>query len=397
MNASLVLASTSPRRAALLREAGIAFVPIDPLVSDAHEEELADGWRAVGLAPADVARRLAVAKALAAARRAPAGARAILAADTVVVIDGRTLGKPRDLGDARAMIALLAGKTHEVSTGVALLDLASGTLAAEVETSRVSFRAIDEAVLERFLASGTWAGKAGAYGVQDEAAAPLVARVEGSKTNVVGLPIERVRPLLARVAVALLPLLLLIGLTGCPESQKTAAPEPRREGVNPITSATPAPAPAAPPETAAVGTKEPFVPGPEEGLPSSGLPEMTLEIKGKKISVELALTEDSRRLGLMHRDTMEDDHGMLFVFPARDKKFRSFWMHNTRLPLSIAYIRDDGTIINVEEMKAYDESSIFSKEPARLALEMNKGWYHIHGVVAGDKVGGLGDVLSRGE
>ena len=397
MNASLVLASTSPRRAALLREAGIAFVPIDPLVSDAHEEELADGWRRVGFAPADVARRLAVAKVFAAARRAPVGARAILAADTVVAIEGRSLGKPRDLVDARAMIELLAGKTHEVSTGIALLDLASGTLAAEVETSRVSFRAIDEAVLERFLASGTWAGKAGAYGVQDEAAAPLVACVEGSKTNVVGLPIERVRPLLARVAVALLPFLLVIGLTGCPESQKAGGPDPRPADVNSITSDTPvvplpAPAPVAP-----VGTKEPFVPGTEEGLPSSGLPELALEIKGKKISVELAATPDSRRLGLMHRDSMGDDHGMLFVFPASDKKFRSFWMHNTRLPLSIAYIRDDGTIINVEEMKALDEHSIWSHEPARLALEMNKGWFHVHGIVAGDKVAGLGDVLSRGE
>jgi septum formation protein len=386
----IVLASTSPRRAALLAEAGIAFEALDPGVKDDHEEELARRWRALG--PAAVARRLAIAKALAAAKKmskqppALLGGR-VLAADTVVALGETTLGKPRDEGDARAMIELLAGKTHEVTTGVALLDLATGKLEAESETTRVAFNAMDAKNLDRFLASGTWAGKAGAYGVQDEAARPLVASVDGSRSNVVGLPIERVRALLGRVAVLLL---LALVLAGCPKDVKNVS-NTTENGNGDVAQV--------PSSVASESTNEPFVPDVNDGLPSTGLPEVRLTIKGTPVTVELAVTEAERRLGLMNRDGMADDRGMLFVYPELEKTTHNFWMKNTRIPLSLAYILDDGTIVNVEDMEAFDTTTKHpSKDRVRLALELNKGWFKIHGVRSGDRVEGITpEILARGE
>ena len=99
----------------------------------------------------------------------------------------------------------------------------------------------------------------------------------------------------------------------------------------------------------------------------------------------------------MHRPEEDDDHGIFFVFPETDKNFRSFWMHNTILPLSIAYIRDNGVIVNVEDMEPQTDDSHWSKEKVRLALEMNKGWFKIHGIDAGSKIEGVEAVLPRGE
>ncbi len=389
--APIILASTSPRRAALLAEAGIAFEPLDPGIGDASEEELAARWRALGIAPGAVAKRLAVAKALAAAPKKKTGL--VLAADTVVALEDRTLGKPRDRADARVMIELLAGKTHEVTTGFALLDLATGRLEADSETSRVSFKKIDEATLEGFLASGTWAGKAGAYGVQDEAARLLVAGVEGSRSNVVGLPVERVRALLARVALALV---ATCALAGCPgktgSGLKTA---PFDDGL--ITTAVTTPKIDVKPSDP--DPNEPFVPGVDEGQPSHGLPEMTLTIGDKKITVELATTDPERHVGLMNRDSMPEDHGMLFVFSEEGRVVHNFWMKNTRLPLSIAYLLDDGTIRTLDDMEPLDlRTKHQSGEPCRLALELNKGWFKIHGVRPGDKVQGITpELLATGE
>jgi septum formation protein len=391
---TLILASTSPRRAALLAEAGIAFEPLDPGIGDASEEELTARWRALGIAPGAVAKRLAVAKALAAAGKRDSGL--VLAADTVVALDDRALGKPRDRADARAMIELLAGRTHQVTTGFALLDLATGRLEADSETSRVSFKKIDGATLEGFLASGTWAGKAGAYGVQDEAARPLVAAVEGSRSNVVGLPVERVRALLARVAVALLATCLLAGCPG--NSGPTGAqPNPNNPGPVPITSFVPIPKIDVKPSEP--DPNEPFVPGVDDGQPSHGLPEMTLTIGDKKVTVELATTPEERELGLMNRDSMPEDKGMLFVFSEHGRVVHNFWMKNTRLPLSIAYLLDDGTIRTLDDMDPLDMKTRHeSGEPCRLALELNKGWFKIHGVRPGDKIQGITpELLATGE
>lgn len=409
----LALASTSPRRRALLEEAGIAFVAVDPGLSDAREEELARAWTAAGFAPAQIAQHLAVAKAMAAERRVPPGTTRVLAADTVVVLGDEALGKPRDAADARAMIERLSGKTHEVVTGVALLDLPTGKLEVGSESTRVRFRSLDAKALDAFLASGAWAGKAGGYGVQDDAAAPLVERVEGSRSNVIGLPLERVQALLAtfgkaaaagKTATVVGLALALSLLTGCPETKSgslVASPTPGSGPpvVTPPRDPAQSPPPATQPTPSPGGgqVKVPFVPRIDEGLPQSGLPERTLEIGGRKVTVELATTDAQRHVGLMWRTSMPDDHGMLFVYPEDDKRFHSFWMKNTKIGLTAAFLADDGSIVNLEDMEPDTEASHPAHAPVRLVLEMNHGWFKIHGIEPKAVVKGAAEALSLGE
>lgn len=191
----LLLASTSPRRARLLGEAGIAFRAVSPGVGDADEEELERDLCAQGLGPAQVVERLALAKLCAGLRLARPGER-VLSADTTVALGPRLLGKAQDEALARATLELLRGRAHEVHSGVALAD-AEGRVQSGVATSTVVFREFTSAELDAFLASGVWRGKAGAYGVQDPESAPLVEEVRGSRSNVIGLPLELVQELLA--------------------------------------------------------------------------------------------------------------------------------------------------------------------------------------------------------
>jgi septum formation protein len=181
--APLVLASASPRRAALLAADGIAFRVVVPEVDETPPP---------GVGPAEVARRLALAKALAVAARESAAA-LVLAADTIVVApSGDLLGKARDDAEAEAMHACLAGRPHEVVTGVALHDAPLGRTRLAAVRSVVIMK--DARALAAYRATGLWRGKAGAYGIQDRPSP--VAAVEGSETNVVGLPMEAVRALL---------------------------------------------------------------------------------------------------------------------------------------------------------------------------------------------------------
>ena len=194
MSPPLLLASTSPRRSALLREAGVAFEVLDPGVSDASEALLLRGAQARGLSAAACVEELAIAKLLAGLRHARPG-QPVLAADTTVALGDAALGKAPDRAAAAAMLGRLRGTRHAVHTGVALVD-AQGRLRRGVATTEVEFREFGEDELETFLASEAWRGKAGAYGVQDPESAPLVAAVEGSRSNVIGLPLELVRELL---------------------------------------------------------------------------------------------------------------------------------------------------------------------------------------------------------
>jgi septum formation protein len=174
----LLLASASPRRAELLAAAGISF---ETLAVDLDEAVLP------GEAPEAHVRRLAEAKARAAlARRASA---LVLGADTVVVLDGRILGKPRDAGDARAMLEALAGRDHQVLTGVALVSAEAS--AFEVAHTRVWFAPMTAPEIDDYIRSGEPMDKAGAYGIQG-LASRYVERIEGSYTNVVGLPVALV-------------------------------------------------------------------------------------------------------------------------------------------------------------------------------------------------------------
>jgi septum formation protein len=180
----LILASSSPRRRALLEEAGYDF-EVDPShVDEPDPDPNAD--------PALYAADLAWRKAAAVARRRRDGL--ILAADTVGAVDGHILNKPLDRADAERMIRLQEGRDSDVLTAVVLYHAGRSEWAGAVEASVVRFRALTEAEREAFLDSGRWRGKAGAYGVQDND--PFVSVASGSFSNVVGLPMERLEALL---------------------------------------------------------------------------------------------------------------------------------------------------------------------------------------------------------
>ena len=181
----LVLASASPRRAELLRAAGMAF---DVRVADVDETQ------SVGETPDAYVERLAIAKAVAIADQAEP--RAVLGADTTVVVDGVVLGKPIHASDATRMLRLLSGRTHLVLTGVALIAPAVAGQAtrprrARVCTTRVTFAPLCEAELAWYVASGEPMDKAGAYAIQG-LASRFVTRIDGSYSNVVGLPVSHV-------------------------------------------------------------------------------------------------------------------------------------------------------------------------------------------------------------
>ena len=114
---------------------------------------------------------------------------------------------------------------------------------------------------------------------------------------------------------------------------------------------------------------------------------------GIPIDAEVASTPLKRSLGLMYRDSLGPDQGMLFCFP--DCEPRSFWMKNTDIPLSIAYADDAGVITNIEDMHPHDLKSARSSAPATYALEMVQGWFEKNGVAPGDKIGGQDVKRSR--
>jgi septum formation protein len=173
----LVLASQSPRRAEILRQAGILFTV---RVADVDESVLG------GESPADYVRRLAAAKAHGVEA---ADGETVLGADTTVVIDGEILGKPVDAADARRMLARLSGRRHEVLTGICLRRGAEA--ACDYEATGVVFTALSEAEIDEYVASGEPMDKAGAYAIQG-LASKFVERIEGDYFNVMGLPVAMV-------------------------------------------------------------------------------------------------------------------------------------------------------------------------------------------------------------
>jgi len=181
---ALILASASPRRVALLAQIGIVPDAVDP--ADLDETPLA------GELPAPHALRLAAAKAAAVATRHP-GAR-VLAADTVVAVGRRILPKAGDAAAARACLNLLSGRRHRVFTGVALI--ADGRLRTRLSSSVVVFKRLSHDEIDRYLAGGEWAGKAGGYALQGRAAV-FVRALSGSWSGVVGLPLFETAALLA--------------------------------------------------------------------------------------------------------------------------------------------------------------------------------------------------------
>lgn len=183
----IVLASASPRRAELLASAGIRFAVIPSRII---EERLA------GEPPDVFVRRLAAAKARDVAAGRTEGF--VLAADTDVVLDGEVLGKPRDAGDARTMLEQLSGRVHDVVTGFEVYDVPGRRADGRVVRTRVEFAALTRAEVDAYVATGEPMGKAGGYAIQGRAAG-MIRRIEGSYTNVVGLPLREVLETLARM------------------------------------------------------------------------------------------------------------------------------------------------------------------------------------------------------
>ena len=112
-----------------------------------------------------------------------------------------------------------------------------------------------------------------------------------------------------------------------------------------------------------------------------------VKVGNQSLKVELAITEPQRMQGLMYREKLGPNDGMLFVFDAPE--YQSMWMKNTLVPLSVAFIAPDGTILNVEDMEPQTENPHISAGPALYALEMNKGWFASHSLKPGDKATGL--------
>lgn len=123
------------------------------------------------------------------------------------------------------------------------------------------------------------------------------------------------------------------------------------------------------------------------GVPGARLEVEPLVVGNQRITAEIAVTARDRSHGLMHRESMPDDHGMLFVFP--EERILTFWMKDTPLPLSIAFADAGGRIVRIEDMEPNSRDVVSSGVPARYALEMNRGWFERHGVYPGDAIAGI--------
>lgn len=176
----LILASSSPRRAEILRDAGIAFTVMSSAV---------DETPIPGESPNEHVHRLAFAKAELVAARS-VGPAIVIGADTVVALDGQIIGKPRSTEDARRTLGLLSSRTHSVVTGVMLICLPNAERRGFVETTQVTFSELSRDEISRYLATDEPYDKAGSYAIQGRAGR-YIPRVEGCYFNVVGMPLAR--------------------------------------------------------------------------------------------------------------------------------------------------------------------------------------------------------------
>lgn len=198
MNGSLVLASTSARRCALLSAAGFNAVPVAPLTDDgtlivradhAAEECCALAWFKGAQIMNDRERLKA---------HAP-DARVILSADTVCVLNGRVMGKPRDAEHARSMLESTRDQTQRVVTGVCLIGIAEKSRAMFADSAEVCFGAISDRQMAEHLERGGWIGRAGGYNLEELVAAGWPVKWVGDQTTVTGLPMRMLSPILARM------------------------------------------------------------------------------------------------------------------------------------------------------------------------------------------------------
>lgn len=181
----LVLASTSPQRRALLKQLNIPFTVVAPRLK---AEQLEDGCSLT-----DALARLALAKANSVATLFDDAL--IIGCDTVVVLDNQVLGKPRDETDAKEMLCALSGRSHKVLSGLAILDVKSGRSLYRCAETTVFMRAFSQNEMEQYIKTGESIGRAGSYAIQERGVF-LTRGINGSWTNVVGLPLELLAELL---------------------------------------------------------------------------------------------------------------------------------------------------------------------------------------------------------
>ncbi len=179
MQNSIILASASPRRDELLRQVGFDF---EVIPSQADEREIA------GESPEQHVIRLSLDKAREVSTRDDIDGRWVIGSDTIVLCDAQILGKPTDNADAARMLRSLSGRTHKVLSGYAILDRGTGENRAAAVTTRVTFRSLTDAEITGYIATGEPRDKAGSYAIQGLGAF-MVSRIEGSYSNVVGLPL----------------------------------------------------------------------------------------------------------------------------------------------------------------------------------------------------------------
>lgn len=172
----VILASASPRRSALLKEAGPAFAGMRILTS--HVEEGSDPLENAML------------KADAVAQMNPRAL--VIGADTVIRFEGKTIGKPADLEDAKRILAMLSGRTHDVATGVCVRCVEADILVRFEDITHVTFRTLTPAIIDKYVREVNVLDKAGAYAIQEHGE-DIIESIDGSLTNVVGLPVERLK------------------------------------------------------------------------------------------------------------------------------------------------------------------------------------------------------------
>jgi septum formation protein len=187
INVPIILASSSPRRKQLLAEAGYKFTSVSPDIDES-------AFAAEGINPCEYAKRLALAKAKSVAEKFPNCL--VIGADTVADYKGRIIGKPADAKEAEEITRQLFSGPHKVITAVAIVRIVDGTEIVESDTTAVYPKKLTESQIAEHIKGGSWRDKAGAYAIQ-EGGDEFIERIEGSLTNVMGLPMELLQSVLA--------------------------------------------------------------------------------------------------------------------------------------------------------------------------------------------------------
>ena len=189
MTSSLILASASPRRAQLLRQLELDFEIVPADITEVHHEQLTAG---------ELCQMNAYHKARAVSKKFPDAV--VLGVDTLVTFEGKVFGKPKNLNEAQRMLRTLSGNTHEVMSGVCLINLRNHRQKILVDKTRVKFRKLDTAEIRDYLSRINPLDKAGGYAIQEHGDM-IVDKIFGSYSNVVGLPMERLQEELAAFGV----------------------------------------------------------------------------------------------------------------------------------------------------------------------------------------------------